>query len=240
MKNLSDAMKRLQRIIPAGISPKFSSAKELMDWQQEEGRKHSEQLNRENQRTRIEKKFGRSGIRDRYLNCTFKNYTVANEGQKKALTMAKSWINNFGSGCASFVFSGSPGTGKNHLAAAIGNALLAQQKSVLIITVAELMTEFKASFNGGKSEAELMDDICRVDLLILDEVGVQMDSKYERIILHQIIDRRTSMFKPVGILTNLNFAELSNAIGERAIDRLQMEGGIWVIFNWDSYRARAK
>lgn len=55
MKNLSDAMKRLQRIIPAGISPKFSSAKELMEWQQEEGRKHSEQLNRENQRTRIEK-----------------------------------------------------------------------------------------------------------------------------------------------------------------------------------------
>nr|WP_250902755.1 ATP-binding protein [Enterobacter mori] len=58
--------------------------------------------------------------------------------------MAKSWLNNFGSGCACFVFSGSPGTGKNHLAAAIGNALLAQHKSVLIITIADLMTEFKA------------------------------------------------------------------------------------------------
>jgi putative replication protein len=136
------------------------------------------------------------------------------------------------------VFSGSPGTGKNHLAAAIGNALLAQQKTVLIITVADVMTEFKAGFNGGKTEAELMDEMSRVDLLVLDEVGVQMYSQYEKVILHQIIDRRTAMLKPVGVLTNLNAEELTKAIGERAFDRLQMGGGMWVIFDWTSFRSR--
>lgn len=210
-----------------------------MAWQQEEGRKHAEKLNQQNNRTRLEKTFGRSGIRERYQNCTFKTYAVGNDGQRKALSMAKSWLNNFGSGCACFVFSGSPGTGKNHLAAAIGNALLAQQKSVLIITVADLMTEFKAGFNGGKSESQLMEEMARVDLLVLDEVGVQMYSQYEKVILHQVIDRRTSMMKPVGILTNLNAVELTNAIGERAFDRLQMGGGMWVIFDWASYRRSA-
>lgn len=238
MRDMSDVLKRLQRIVPAGVQPKFSTAQELMAWQQEEGKKHAEKLTRENKRARLEKTFGRSGIRERYQNCSFKNYDVRCEGQRKAFSEAKSWLNNFGSGCACFIFSGSPGTGKNHLAAAIGNALIAQQKSVLIITIADLMTEFKAGFNGGKSEAELMEEMSRLDLLVLDEVGVQMDSKYEKVILHQIIDRRTSMFKPVGILTNLKAAELSKAIGERAYDRLQMGGGLWVIFDWCSNRSR--
>jgi putative replication protein len=69
-----------------------------------------------------------SDIREYYQNCTFKNYSVENDDQRKALSFANSWQNNFGSGCACSVFSGSPGTGKNHLAAAIGNALLAQHK----------------------------------------------------------------------------------------------------------------
>ncbi|AQT88734.1 ATP-binding protein [Enterobacter roggenkampii] len=237
MRDMADVLKRLQKIVPAGVQPKFSSAEELMAWQQEEARKHSEKLNQENSRTRLEKTFGRSGIRERYQNCTFKNYSVENDGQRKALSYAKSWLNNFGSGCACFVFSGSPGTGKNHLAAAIGNALLAQHKSVLIITVADLMTEFKAGFSGGKTEAQLMEQMSRVDLLVLDEVGVQMYSQYEKVILHQIIDRRTAMLKPVGVLTNLKEAELTQAIGERALDRLRMGGGLWVNFDWRSHRA---
>ncbi|HBL8879773.1 TPA: ATP-binding protein [Enterobacter cloacae] len=236
MRDMADVLKRLQKFVPAGVQPKFSSAQELMAWQQEEARKYSEKLDQENSRTRLEKTFGRSGIRERYQNCTFKNYAVGNDSQLKALSLAKSWLNNYGSGCACFVFSGNPGTGKNHLAAAIGNALLAQQKSVLIITVADLMTEFKAGFNGGKSEAELLEQISSVDLLVLDEVGVQMYSQYEKVILHQVIDRRTSMLKPVGILTNLNAADLTKAIGERAFDRLQMDGGMWVIFSWASHR----
>jgi DNA replication protein DnaC len=37
---------------------------------------------------------------------------VSNDGQKHALTLAKSYAHNFGSGFASFVFSGGCGTGK--------------------------------------------------------------------------------------------------------------------------------
>ncbi|HDR2401478.1 TPA: hypothetical protein QCH81_002223 [Enterobacter bugandensis] len=76
----------------------------------------------------------------------------------------------------------------------------------------------------------------RVDQLVLDEVGIKMYSKYEKVILHQVIDRRTAMLKPVGILTNLKEAELTQAIGERALDRLRMGSGLWVNFDWRSYR----
>lgn len=83
-----------------------------------------------------------------------------------------------------------------------------------------------------------MEQMSRVDLLVLDEVGVQMYSQYEKVILHQVIDRRTAMLKPVGILTNLKEVELTQAIGERALDRLRMGSGLWVNFEWRSYRGR--
>lgn len=82
-----------------------------------------------------------------------------------------------------------------------------------------------------------MEHMSRVDLLVLDEVGVQMYSQYEKVILHQISDRRTAMLKPVIVLTNLTEAELTQTTGERALDRLRMGGGMWVIFGWKSHRA---
>lgn len=79
-------------------------------------------------------------------------------------------------------------------------------------------------------------DLCKVDLLVLDEVGIQRGSNGEKVILNQIIDRRLSSMRPVGILTNLNHEELLGALGARVIDRLQMDGGMWVNFDWGSYR----
>ncbi|MDU7382260.1 MAG: ATP-binding protein [Enterobacteriaceae bacterium] len=236
MKSTSDILGRLQRLIPAGVQPKFTSAAELMAWQQEEGRKRAAELEKENQRTRSEKIFGRSGICDLHRNCTFANYQVSNDGQKHALTLAKSYAHNFGSGFASFVFSGGCGTGKNHLAAAIGNYLLQHNHTVLVVTVPDLMLRARKCYDEGQSESVLLDDLCRVDLLVLDEVGVQRDTRNEWVLLNQIIDRRLAAMKPVGVLTNLNFDELSKILGERAMDRLTMDNGIWVNFTWGSYR----
>ncbi|EEG8997201.1 DNA replication protein DnaC, partial [Salmonella enterica] len=140
------------------------------------------------------------------------------------------------SGFASFVFSGGPGTGKNHLAAAIGNHLLAGGHSVLVVTIPDLMLRVRECYDGGQSEASLLDDLCKVDLLVLDEVGIQRGSSGEKVILNQVIDRRLSSMRPVGVLTNLNYEGLLDSLGERVIDRLQMDGGMWVNFDWGSYR----
>lgn len=236
MKTTNDVLGRLQRLIPEGIQPKFTNAKELMAWQQEEGRKRAAELEKENQRARSEKIFGRSGICDLHRNCTFANYQVSNEGQKNALTLAKSYAQNFGSGFASFVFSGGCGTGKNHLAAAIGNFLLQRDHSVLVVTVPDLMLRTRKCYDEGQSESALLDDLCKVSLLVLDEVGVQRETRNEWVLLNQIIDRRLAAMKPVGVLTNLNFDELSKTLGERVMDRLTMDSGIWVNFAWGSYR----
>lgn len=238
MQNTGSLLERLRRVIPAGVEPKFSSAEELMAWHREEGARRAAEVDKINQQARAEKIFGRSGIQNLHRGCTFANYEVITAGQKHALTMAKSYAQNFGSGFASFVFSGSPGTGKNHLAAAIGNSLLKDGRTVLVVTVPDLSTRVRACYDEGKSESALLDDLTRVDLLVLDELGMQRDSKSEKVLLNQIIDRRLAAMKPVGVLTNLNHELLTETLGARILDRLQMDGGMWVNFDWDSHRPK--
>lgn len=240
MKNIigtGSALERLKKIIPASVQPKFTNVEEWQAWQENEGRKRSGEIDKMNQRTRSEKIFGRAGIQALHRSCSFANYEVSGPDQRQAYSMAKSYAQNFGGGSfASFVFSGSPGTGKNHLAAAIGNHLLAVGHSVLVVTIPDLMLRVRECYDDGQSESSLLNDLCNVDLLVLDEVGIQRGSSGEKVIINQVIDRRLSSMRPVGILTNLNHGELVATLGERVMDRLQMDGGIWVNFGWSSYR----
>ncbi len=42
--------------------------------------------------------------------------------------------------------------------------------------------------------------------------------------------------RPDGVLTNLTHKALLNSLGARVIDPLQMDGGMWVNLDWESYR----
>ena len=189
MKNVGDLMKRLQKMMPAHIEPAFKTGEELLAWQKEQGRLRSEALERENRAMKMQRTFNRSGIRPLHQNCSFDNYRVECEGQMNALARARQYVEEFDGNIASFIFSGKPGTGKNHLAAAICNEL-------------------------------------------------QTESRYEKVIINQIVDRRSSSKRPTGMLTNSNMEEMNKLLGERVMDRMRLGNSLWVIFNWESYRHR--
>ena len=92
--------------------------------------------------------------------------------------------------------------------------------------------------NSGTSEEQLLNDLSNVDLLVSDEIGVQTESKYEKVIINQIVDRRSSSKRPTGMLTNSNMEEMTKLLGERVMDRMRLGNSLWVIFNWDSYRSQ--
>lgn len=242
MKTPNDLFSRLKRMMPAGTRPKFTNGEELLAWNQEQGRLRSEAIVRENRAMKMQRIMGRSGIRELHINCSFDNYRVENEGQRKALEQARQYAAEFESSIASFVFSGRPGTGKNHLAAAIGNDLILRGKSVLIVTVADLMSSMKGTFSGssGITEERLLQDLSSVDLLVIDEIGMQSESRYEKVIINQIVDRRSSSKRPTGMLTNLNPNEMNTLLGERVMDRMRLGNSLWVRFDWESYRSRVR
>lgn len=240
MKTPAGLFERLQRLMPTGTLPKFTNGQALLAWNQEQGRIRSEAIIRENRAMKMQRILGRSGIRELHINCSFDNYRVEHEGQRKALAQARQYARQFEQSIASFVFSGHPGTGKNHLAAAIGNDLIMSGKSVLIVTVADLMSNMKGTFTQSNhlTEESLLSDLSLVDLLVIDEIGMQSESRYEKVIINQIVDRRSSSKRPTGMLTNLKHEKMVVLLGERVMDRMRLGNSLWVAFDWDSYRDR--
>lgn len=43
--------------------------------------------------------------------------------------------------------------------------------------------------------------------------------------------------RSVGMLINLNYEVMKILFGERIMDRMIMNGGRWVNFNWESWRS---
>lgn len=239
---MSSLFERLRAVMPGSVQPQFKTAKELLEWNLNQQKITSKKVAAENQSTRLQKIIGRSGIHELHVNCSFENYVATSPRQVGALTKAKSYADSFG-GMGGFIFSGSPGTGKNHLSAAICNQLMRSGKTVLIITVPDLMMKFRSTYNNDASikEEQLMDELCTVDLLVIDEIGIQRkNSEHESIVLNQLIDRRLGKIKPTGMLTNLDFKGMSELLGDRIMDRMKMGGSVWVNFDWESYRSKVK
>lgn len=112
MKNIGDLMQRLQKMMPAHITPAFKTGEELLAWQKEQGEIGAAALARENRAMKMQRTFNRSGIRPLHQNCSFDNYRVECDGQMNALSKARQYVDEFDGNIASFVFSGKPGTGK--------------------------------------------------------------------------------------------------------------------------------
>ncbi|WP_168200182.1 ATP-binding protein, partial [Escherichia coli] len=149
MKNIAAAgvLERIRRLAPPASVPPYRTVEEWREWQLAEGRKRSEEINRQNHQLRVEKILNRSGIQPLHSKCSFANYQVQNDGQKYALSQAKSIADELMTGCTNFVFSGKTGTGKNHLAAAMGNRLMAKGRSVIIVTVSDVMSVLHDSYD---------------------------------------------------------------------------------------------
>ena len=134
---------------------------------------------------------------------------------------------------------GKPGTGKNHLACAIANAVMENHEADVLLTTAMRITrKVKSTWdrNTELREEDVIREYCRRDLLIIDEVGVQFGTEAEKIILFEIINERYEQMLPTTLMSNLTEEELEKYIGERVLDRLRDGKGAVVKFDWESYR----
>ncbi len=186
-------------------------------------------------------KMDKAGIPERFRECTLDNYITKNEGQKKALFESRKYIKNFDdikkSGAAMF-YCGSFGTGKTHLSIAIMMDLMINKKiNGIYSTTMRMFRDIRSSYNNNNiSEQSIIDKYINIDLLILDEVGVQMGTDSEKILIYEIINGRYEKYKPTIILSNLSFEGITKYLGVRSIDRLKNKHGSMVVMDWKSYR----
>ena len=120
------------------------------------------------------------------------------------------------------LFEGTYGCGKTHLAAAIGNARLAQGDTVLFITLPDLLDHLRSSY-GPSSELgydETFERIRSASLLILDDLGVENPSPWALEKLFQLVNHRYSYNLPTVFTTNVPIEQFDARIHSRLRDRM--------------------
>lgn len=190
-----------------------------------------------------QKRIGDAGIPERFYNRTLGSYVAASDGQKRALAFASEYAARFDEVSKtgrSAIFCGKPGTGKTHLAVGIGLNVMARNKLVLFTTVQRMVRRVKDAWRkeATESESDVIGLLVQPDLLILDEIGVQFGTEFEKNLMFDVLNERYEKRRPSLLLSNLTVAEVRQFLGERVYDRLREDGGVCVPFDWTSHRKR--
>jgi len=136
------------------------------------------------------------------------------------------------------VLAGNSGTGKSHIAIALGMAACAQAKRVAFYTAADLVNallEANAEYRLSRLEHKLQS----LDLLIVDELGyLALDEKGVKLLFNVFNNRYER--KSTLVTTNLPFKQWENIFQDTAmtvalVDRLTHHCHI-IEMNGDSYR----
>jgi DNA replication protein DnaC len=136
------------------------------------------------------------------------------------------------------LFVGPSGTGKTHLATALGLAACAQGKKVRFWRVTELITTLREA-EQDRQLLRLRHQLGRLDLLILDELGYVPASKAGAELLFDVIASAYER-QSVVLTTNLGFEHWTEVLGNErltgaALDRLTHRATI-IEMTGESYR----
>lgn len=104
------------------------------------------------------------------------------------------------------LYYGPVGTGKSFLAACIANAVIDQGYRVRMTNFATVADDMQSTWE----RSQYIKDLCRYDLLILDDLGAERKSEYMQEIVFNVIDARSRAALPVIVTTNLTRPELGN------------------------------
>ena len=113
------------------------------------------------------------------------------------------------------IFIGEPGTGKTHLASALGYAAALQGRSVRFVTTCQLVNLLVEAKDHHQLSALTL-RYQKYNLLILDELGYLPLAKSDAELLFQVLSQRHEKY-PIIITTNLPFSEWTSVFTDHRL-----------------------
>jgi DNA replication protein DnaC len=113
------------------------------------------------------------------------------------------------------LMTGSTGTGKSYLACALGNQACSKGYKVLYANTTRLLTQLKMAKADGSSIKEML-KLEKLDVLILDDFGIQPLDVQSRMLLMEIIEDRHGK-KSTIITSQLPVSAWYEIIGEQTL-----------------------
>lgn len=155
-----------------------------------------------------------------YHHLTFDNFTVQPDGSPLHAAAESAFrfteeLNGW------LVFQGDYGTGKTHLAAAIGNQLLALgHEDVVFLTVPDLLDHLRTTYHPASETTYdvLFDRLRNAHVLILDDLGTESPTAWAAEKLFQLLNHRYVYRLPTVITTNHRLDDMDGRIASRLSD----------------------
>ena len=200
----------------------------------------------EERSAKLQKLIGSAGIPKFFAKKTFNAFIPVSEQQENIKLKFANFSANVGNeDFGRFLIAyGSTGTGKTHLSIATAISAVSKKNTVLYMLASDVIRLLRDTWarDAIKTESEVLHQLATVDLLVIDEIGVQFGTESEQNHLFEVINSRILEVKPTILVTNLLLSSsdesvktLRKYLGERVYDRMR-EVGESVCFDWDSHR----
>lgn len=189
-------------------------------------------------------KLAEAGIPARYHDCSVFTWQHPMDMQKREWAWARDYISGFDIAMQtgrSGAICGAPGTGKTSLAIGILRHVLNRGGTGRYVTVMKLLEAIKASYrkDADLTEAEAKAQFTSVDLLVIDEVGRELENGYSTAQFFSVLDDRYGNLRPTLLVSNLSRPKLVAFLGDAVTDRIREAGGSIRSFEWASQRNRS-
>ena len=169
-----------------------------------------ENFRKEELNKKIKQYYGTDFITAQFKQKNLESF-ITNEQNKITKLAAEKFISDFKNFKNGIIFEGESGTGKTHISMAICNELLKENIPIIFGTLTELVEKY-AKFYNNHTDSELTKLYTKVDLLVIDNLGVEPMNDWLLAKLFTIINERILNELPYIITTNYNMETLKERL----------------------------
>lgn len=191
-------------------SKAIEEQKKLQSEKEKQLMKELERFRKEEINKKIKQYYGTEFITEQFKRQTLDNFII-NETNKNMKYVAQRFIQGFGNTNKGIIFVGKNGTGKTYISVAIANELIKQNIPIIFGTLTDLTEKYSESYKNH-TEIELTKLYAKVDLLIIDDLGVEYMNDWMLSKLFVIVNERMKNELPIIITTNYELEQLKQRL----------------------------